>query len=98
MANQDRSSASVIKKLSHIQQDIIRYSRENKAKIRDIFGRIPSELSEKNKRLILANVRKTARMERCESAFLWLCDAGVAFCRKECMVKVAQKDIGKGNE
>ncbi len=23
---------------------------------------------------------------------------GVAFCRKECMVKVAQKDIGKGNE
>lgn len=37
-------------------------------------------------------------MERYESAFLWLCDAGVAFCRKECMVKVAQKDIGKGNE
>ena len=60
------------------RQDITRYSREDKAKIRDIFDRIPSELSEKNKRFILANVKKTARMERYESAFLWLCDAGVA--------------------
>ena len=34
-------------------QDITRYSREDKAKIRDIFDRIPSELSEKNKRFIL---------------------------------------------
>lgn len=60
------------------RQDISRYSREDKAKIRDIFDRIPSELSEKNKRFILANVRKTARMDRYESAFLWLRDAGVA--------------------
>ena len=60
------------------RQDITRYSREDKAKIRDIFDRIPSELSEKNKRFILANVKKTARMERYESAFLWLCDEGVA--------------------
>ena len=35
------------------RQDITRYSREDKAKIRDIFDRIPSELSEKNKRFIL---------------------------------------------
>lgn len=60
------------------RQDIAKYSLDDKAKIKDIFDRIPSELNEKNKRFILANMRKTARMERYENCFLWLKDAGVA--------------------
>ncbi|MDD3402771.1 MAG: AAA family ATPase [Hespellia sp.] len=60
------------------RQDIAKYAENDKAKIKDIFDRIPSELNEKNKRFILAGIQKSARMERYENSFLWLQDAGVA--------------------
>lgn len=60
------------------RQDISKYARDDKAKIKEIFDRIPAELSEKNKRFVLANISKSARMERYENSFLWLKDAGVA--------------------
>lgn len=60
------------------RQDISKYASQNKIKIKDIFDRIPVELNEKNKRFILASIKKTARMERYENSFLWLKDAGVA--------------------
>ena len=60
------------------RQDISKYAMNDKAKIKDIFDSIPSELNEKNKRFILRDIAKSARMERYENSFLWLRDAGVA--------------------
>lgn len=59
-------------------QDISKYSKTDSAKIKDVFDCIPSELNKKNKRFILADIKKTARLERYENSFLWLKDAGVA--------------------
>lgn len=60
------------------RQDISKYALDDKAKIKEIFDRIPSELNNKNKRFVLADISKSARMERYENSFLWLKDAGVA--------------------
>lgn len=64
--------------LAMYRQDIMKYSRNDKNRIKDIFDRIPAELNAKNRRFMLADIRKTARMNRYESSFLWLVDAGVA--------------------
>lgn len=59
--------------------DIAKYAENgDKAKIRAIFDAIPSQLDDKNRRFILADLAKTARQERYRSSFLWLADAGVA--------------------
>ncbi len=58
------------------RQDIARYA-PNKAHIAAIFDAVPSELSKKNKRFKLANLAKSARMERYGNDFLWVVDAGV---------------------
>lgn len=58
--------------------DISKYDNINKGKIQNIFNAIPAELNNKNKRFKLQNLSKTARMERYESGFNWLSDAGVA--------------------
>ena len=60
------------------RQDITRYAEREKAKIRDIFDAIPSQLDDKNRRFILADLNKSARQLRYESSFVWLRDAGVA--------------------
>lgn len=60
------------------RQDISKYALNDKAKIKEIFDRIPSELNDKNKRFVLADISKSARMERYENSLLWLKDAGVA--------------------
>lgn len=60
------------------RQDIKKYSKYDKVRIKDIFDRIPSELSAKNKRFTLADINKNARMNRYESSFVWLSDAGVS--------------------
>lgn len=59
------------------KQDIAKYGND-KAHIRRIFEAIPAELDKKNKRFKLSDLSKTARMERYESDFMWLVDAGVA--------------------
>lgn len=59
------------------KQDISKYG-SNKTHIRRIFESIPAELDKKNKRFKLSDLSKTARMERYESDFMWLIDAGVA--------------------
>lgn len=60
------------------RQDISKYAIEDKMRIKDIFDRIPAELSEKNRRFKLADISKQARMNRYENSFMWLKDAGVA--------------------
>ena len=58
--------------------DIAKYAEANdKAKIRAIFDAVPSQLDDKNRRFVLADLGKTARQERYRSSFLWLADAGV---------------------
>lgn len=65
--------------LTLYRQDIAKYAEaRDKIKIRSIFDSIPSQLDDKNRRFVLANLSKTARGERYESSFLWLADAGVA--------------------
>ncbi|MDR0853142.1 MAG: AAA family ATPase [Clostridiales Family XIII bacterium] len=64
--------------LSLYRQDITKYSKESKNRIKDIFDRIPAELNTQNRRFMLSDISKSARMNRYESSFLWLKDAGVA--------------------
>jgi len=66
---------SIILKL--YRKDIQKYSANDKAKITRIFDQIPAELNGKNKRFMLTDLAKSARMERYESCFNWLTDAGV---------------------
>lgn len=70
-----------------LQQDIIELYRQDiskyadgadKIRARQIFDAMPSQLDDKLRRFVLADLRKTARQNRYESSFLWLADAGVA--------------------
>ena len=58
--------------------DIAKYADGEKARVQDIFDRIPSQLDDKNRRFNLADINKSARYNRYEDSFLWLRDAGVA--------------------
>ena len=60
------------------RQDIAKYAKKDKVRIKDIFDRIPSELNSKNRRFMLSDIDPHARMNRYESSFVWLSDAGVA--------------------
>ena len=60
------------------RQDISKYSKKDKAKITNVFDRIPSELEAKTRRFNLASIDKNARLREYEDAFVWLKDAGVA--------------------
>lgn len=64
--------------LASYRLDIVKYSTHNSNKIHRIFDSIPSQLGEKNRRFVLADLDKNARQNRYESSFLWLNDAGVA--------------------
>ncbi|MCR5317973.1 MAG: DUF4143 domain-containing protein [Treponema sp.] len=63
--------------LALYRQDITKYSKNDKIRIKNIFDRIPSELNSKNHRFMLSDIDKNARMNRYESSFMWLSDAGV---------------------
>ena len=59
--------------------DIAKYAEtKDQTKIRGIFDAIPSQLDDKNRRFVLADLSKNARQNRYASSFLWLSDAGVA--------------------
>ncbi len=64
--------------LAMYRQDITKYSQNDKIRIKNIFDRIPAELNTQNRRFQLADISKTARMDRYKSSFVWLSDAGVA--------------------
>jgi len=63
--------------LALYRQDIAKYAVQDRQRIRDIFDRLPSELNTKNRRFMLADIDPSARMNRYESSFMWLSDAGV---------------------
>lgn len=59
--------------------DFTQYEEENrKLIITHIYELIPAELNEKNKRFMIADIRKNLRYERVEDSFTWLWKAGVA--------------------
>lgn len=59
--------------------DIAKYAeRGDRTKIRAIFDAIPSQLNDRNRRFVLADLNRNARQNRYASSFLWLADAGVA--------------------
>lgn len=60
------------------RKDITKYATVGKEKITRIFDTIPAELNAKNKRFMLSDLAKSARMERYSSCFNWLTDAGIA--------------------
>ena len=62
--------------LALYRQDIARYAPD-KPHVHRIFDAIPAELDKKNKRFMLSDLAKSARMNRYESDFMWLVDAGV---------------------
>lgn len=60
------------------RKDITKYVSDGKDKVTMIFDSIPAELNAKNKRFMLSDLAKTARMDRYASCFNWLTDAGIA--------------------
>lgn len=65
--------------LASYRLDIAKYAgSQEKVKIRSIFDAIPSQLDDKNRRFVVADLGKEARYRRYESSFLWLADARVA--------------------
>ncbi len=60
------------------RKDITKYATTGKEKITLIFDTMPAELNAKNKRFMLSDLAKSARMDRYESCFNWLTDAGIA--------------------
>ena len=59
--------------------DFTQYEEENrKLIITHIYEMIPAELNEKNKRFMIADIRKNLRYDRVSDSFTWLWKAGVA--------------------
>lgn len=59
--------------------DFTQYEAENrKLIITHVYELIPAELNEKNKRFMIADIKKGLRYDRVEDSFTWLWKAGVA--------------------
>ena len=59
--------------------DFTQYEAENrKLLLTHIYELIPAELNEKNKRFMIADIKKGLRFDRIEDSFTWLWKAGVA--------------------
>ena len=59
--------------------DFTQYESENrKLLISSVYEMIPAELNEKNKRFMIADLKKNLRYERVEDSFTWLLKSGVA--------------------
>lgn len=64
--------------LEQYRMDITKYAYSGKEKIRDIFDALPSELEAQNRRFVLTDINKHARMNHYENSFIWLSDAEVS--------------------
>ena len=62
------------------RRDISQYApKDRKLVIRDIFDKIPSQLSQQNRRFQLSSIENVKRYRQIEDEFLWLTAAGVAY-------------------
>lgn len=63
------------------RDDIAKYAGRNKANAMAIFDSIPNQLSEKNKKFVLADLEEGASHRKYGEPLYWLSDAGIAlFC------------------
>ena len=60
------------------KRDITQCDERLKMRLRHIFDIMPSELNKHNKRFFLKNASLRGRLDRAESDFIWLAEAGVA--------------------
>ena len=90
------------------RRDISQYDTKNALRIKEIFDRIPSELSKQNRRFTIGSVLNGSHFDRIEDGFLWLKEAGVAIpsynvevpcpplelSRKRNLFKLFSNDVG----
>jgi predicted AAA+ superfamily ATPase len=65
--------------LNSYRDDIAKYAEKDKPLVKQMFDAIPEQLSQKNKRFILADLEKCATAKKYENASMWLTDAGIAY-------------------
>ena len=65
--------------LGNYRDDIAKYADKEKDKAKAVFDAIPEQLSQKNKRFILASLEKGADNRKYSQATMWLADAGIAY-------------------
>ncbi|WP_305151206.1 ATP-binding protein [uncultured Dubosiella sp.] len=83
VVNHDIAKVTKIQRriLDLYRMDIARYAQPTeRVKIKEILDAIPSQLDQKTNRFRLSYLHKDARMNRYENSFLWLREAGVAYC------------------
>lgn len=57
--------------------DISKYAGSEARAVRRIFDLVPAELNSQSKRFKIGHIAKSARYDRYDNNFMWLCDAGV---------------------
>ena len=62
---------------SGYRKDIVKYDKEEKLQIQEIYDLIPSELNSQNKRFILKNMNEKARFYQYEESFTWVKNCGI---------------------
>ncbi|MCL2196754.1 MAG: AAA family ATPase [Treponema sp.] len=64
--------------LDSYRDDISKYADREKILAKKMFDAIPEQLSKKNKRFILADLKKGTSAKKYENASMWLTEAGIA--------------------
>ncbi len=63
--------------LREYRKDASKYDKASKLRIERALDLIPEELNKKNKRFMVADLKKNSRFERMEDNFIWLEEAGI---------------------
>jgi predicted AAA+ superfamily ATPase len=63
--------------LREYRKDASKYDKARKLRIERALDLIPEELNKKNKRFMVADLKKNSRFERMEDNFIWLEEAGI---------------------
>ena len=63
--------------LREYRKDAAKYDKGSKLRIERAMDLIPEELNKKNKRFLVADLKKDGRFERLEDNFIWLEEAGI---------------------
>lgn len=64
--------------VTHYRADIVKYARERKLVIKDIYDQLPAQLDSQSKRFNFSALAPKGTYERYTEDFLWLVDASVA--------------------
>lgn len=70
----DRTKRTI---LSLYREDVAKFAGKEAGRVRAIFDQIPAQLSQHDKKFVLASLEKSARSRSYEDAFMWLAEAMV---------------------